>query len=199
MHAHVLQGPVRPELSDSLDFINTLAHDRDGDTEHLATPEAAEAWLTTHGARAPLHLSDTDLVTVRSTRQAMRELADAVVQQRAPSAEALDRLNGLLALGDRPRLVLVDDSVAVAAAHAHDPLQDALTHLVEPLVDLVEHGDPARLRTCDDETCRWVFYDESRTARRRWCDMSTCGNRAKAARHRARLRGAGDTAGRATA
>ena len=43
-----------------------------------------------------------------------------------------------------------------------------------------------RLRICANETCRWVFYDDSRTGRRKWCDMSTCGNRAKAARHRAR-------------
>ena len=33
--------------------------------------------------------------------------------------------------------------------------------------------------------CRWIFYDTSRTGRRRWCDMATCGNRAKQARHRA--------------
>jgi predicted RNA-binding Zn ribbon-like protein len=41
---------------------------------------------------------------------------------------------------------------------------------------------------CDGETCYWLFYDVSRTGRRRWCDMATCGNRAKAARHRARAR-----------
>jgi len=37
-----------------------------------------------------------------------------------------------------------------------------------------------------------VFYDISRTGRRRWCDMATCGNRAKAARHRARARASTD-------
>ncbi|HEX9739118.1 MAG TPA: CGNR zinc finger domain-containing protein, partial [Candidatus Limnocylindria bacterium] len=30
--------------------------------------------------------------------------------------------------------------------------------------------------------------DRSPTGRRRWCDMRTCGNQAKAARHRARVR-----------
>jgi predicted RNA-binding Zn ribbon-like protein len=33
-----------------------------------------------------------------------------------------------------------------------------------------------------------VFFDSSPTGRRRWCDMATCGNRAKAARHRARAK-----------
>jgi predicted RNA-binding Zn ribbon-like protein len=40
-----------------------------------------------------------------------------------------------------------------------------------------------------------VFYDTSRTGRRRWCDMATCGNRAKAARHRARSKAASGAAG----
>ena len=53
-------------------------------------------------------------------------------------------------------------------------------------------GDRAeRLRVCANPECRWAFFDSSRTGRRRWCDMATCGNRAKAARHRARLRAAG--------
>ena len=43
-----------------------------------------------------------------------------------------------------------------------------------------------------------VFYDASRTSRRRWCDMATCGNRAKAARHRARERAAAQAHGAAT-
>ncbi|HEX9767154.1 MAG TPA: CGNR zinc finger domain-containing protein, partial [Nitriliruptorales bacterium] len=48
-----------------------------------------------------------------------------------------------------------------------------------------------RIKVCASETCQWLFNDVSRTGRRRWCDMATCGNRAKAARHRARARAAG--------
>ena len=33
-----------------------------------------------------------------------------------------------------------------------------------------------------------VFYDASRNGKRRWCEMATCGNRAKAARHRQKAR-----------
>jgi len=32
-----------------------------------------------------------------------------------------------------------------------------------------------------------VFFDGTKNGRRRWCDMSSCGNRAKAARHRRKL------------
>ncbi|HEX2214814.1 MAG TPA: CGNR zinc finger domain-containing protein, partial [Mycobacterium sp.] len=41
---------------------------------------------------------------------------------------------------------------------------------------------PDRIRTCD--RCGWLFLDSSRGGRRRWCSMSTCGNREKASRHR---------------
>jgi predicted RNA-binding Zn ribbon-like protein len=55
-------------------------------------------------------------------------------------------------------------------------------------------GNPDRIKVCDNDRCLWVFYDTSRTGRRRWCDMATCGNRAKAARHRARSKAASEGA-----
>jgi predicted RNA-binding Zn ribbon-like protein len=54
-------------------------------------------------------------------------------------------------------------------------------------------GDPAeraRVRVCASETCSARFYDRSPAGKRRWCSMRTCGNEAKARRHRARARGA---------
>ncbi|MGQ7791667.1 CGNR zinc finger domain-containing protein [Faunimonas sp. B44] len=41
-----------------------------------------------------------------------------------------------------------------------------------------------RLKVCPN--CHWLFIDASRNATRVWCDMATCGNRAKAERHRRR-------------
>ncbi|MGX5218680.1 CGNR zinc finger domain-containing protein [Pseudomonas segetis] len=37
-------------------------------------------------------------------------------------------------------------------------------------------------QTKECEACTWMFIDTSRSRRRRWCSMSTCGNRAKARR-----------------
>ena len=47
--------------------------------------------------------------------------------------------------------------------------------------------DPKRLKQCPSEDCGWLFMDRSKNASRRWCDMRTCGNRAKARRHYARV------------
>ena len=38
----------------------------------------------------------------------------------------------------------------------------------------------ARIGVCGGGACGWLFVDESRGKRRRWCDMSDCGSRAKA-------------------
>jgi predicted RNA-binding Zn ribbon-like protein len=45
-----------------------------------------------------------------------------------------------------------------------------------------------RVRECASETCSWLFLDGSRNRRRKWCDMASCGNRAKARRYYARHR-----------
>ena len=83
-----------------------------------------------------------------------------------------------------------DGCVAVDHRHVGDPIDDALARLADPIVLELTSGQPERIRQCDSDTCRWFFYDTSRTQRRRWCDMATCGNRAKAARHRARAKAA---------
>jgi len=38
------------------------------------------------------------------------------------------------------------------------------------------------VRACASKTCEWLFLDESKNHGRRWCDMTKCGNRAKAKR-----------------
>ncbi|HEY5031185.1 MAG TPA: ABATE domain-containing protein [Actinomycetes bacterium] len=42
-----------------------------------------------------------------------------------------------------------------------------------------------RVHECpgDDGACGWLFLDTSRSGTRRWCDMRTCGNRAKVRAH----------------
>jgi predicted RNA-binding Zn ribbon-like protein len=67
-------------------------------------------------------------------------------------------------------------------------VEGALARLAETIARELTQGDAERLRICANDECRWVFFDTSAGGRRKWCDMSTCGNRAKVARHRARQR-----------
>ena len=56
------------------------------------------------------------------------------------------------------------------------------------LADLLTSGDLARVQSCGDPECGWLFVDASRAGSRRWCAMDGCGNRNKARRHYARVK-----------
>lgn len=59
-------------------------------------------------------------------------------------------------------------------------------HALIVLHDLHAAGHSDRLRRCQSDDCRWVFFDHSRNRSKVWCDMSGCGSRAKARAYRAR-------------
>jgi predicted RNA-binding Zn ribbon-like protein len=184
------------DLETSLDFLNTLEYEEGFQVEHLPALDAAVDWLVGHGVihdvdrvqTRSARRAEQDLERLRSARAAMRAVADAVATRSAAPAAALKLVNGLLRQREVTELVPTADGLAVGHRHVGDPVADALARLAEPLVNVVASGEGDRLRICANDECRWVFYDTSRTGRRRWCDMATCGNRAKAARHRARQR-----------
>lgn len=56
-----------------------------------------------------------------------------------------------------------------------------LAAIARSAAELISEGPSARLRVCSNPSCGLLFYDNSRTRRRRWCSMSLCGNRHKVA------------------
>lgn len=46
--------------------------------------------------------------------------------------------------------------------------------------DLLKSDRIHRIRRCAATKCDWLFLDTSKRGNRRWCDMTVCGNRAKA-------------------
>lgn len=193
------------DLELSLDFVNTLehcdtrSHAEFGHThEALTSPEAALTFFETHGVghRDAIegcadHIRggpDAWLEKVRRVRAALREVWDAETDQRAVDPAAVETVNDVLR--HRPAIQLTQgrDGLGVGHRHLSDPTDEALARLAEPLVQAIARGQTDRFRVCANDECRYAFIDESRTGRRRWCDMATCGNRAKVARHRARAR-----------
>jgi len=65
-------------------------------------------------------------------------------------------------------------------------LDAALRPLASSAVELLTSTRLARLRRCGNETCYWLFLDETRNGSRRWCEMASCGNLMKVRRHRAK-------------
>ena len=68
------------------------------------------------------------------------------------------------------------------------PYPDLLRPVLRSALHLLSSPELARLRECAAERCGKLYLDHTKNASRRWCDMDTCGNRAKARRHQARRR-----------
>ena len=185
-------------LLDGLDFVNTLSYDKGETHDGLRDALTAVRWLQRH---ALLHqeMADTILADaadadgeerllsrIRRVRGALRELLDAAVEQRPPQSGALKEVNRALRAPYVIELVPAADGVSLDHRHEGDPISGAMARLSEAVTRELTGSNVRRLRVCANEECRWVFNDHSPAGRRKWCDMSSCGNRAKAARHRER-------------
>lgn len=58
--------------------------------------------------------------------------------------------------------------------------------IANALVSLLTSDKFAFVRQCEAHDCILLFHDLSKSHRRRWCSMATCGNRMKVAAFRAR-------------
>ena len=130
------------------------------------------------------------LVDARRVRGALRSLAERGPTSDRVRADGLNEINRVLgrSAGTR-RVELRPDGTFI---RTFVPVGDAFAGLVIPVVesaaDALILGELPRVRRCADPRCQRVFYDNTKNGRRRWCDMATCGNRAKAARHREKLK-----------
>ncbi len=52
--------------------------------------------------------------------------------------------------------------------------------------DLLASSELGRVKQCDGDECGWLFFDTSKSGRRRWCAMADCGTRDKVRRYRRR-------------
>ena len=192
-HEHAIDLDTTLDFVNTLEYCSTRTHEEYGGVhEALRTPADAIAWLL---ARHLLHedvAPPTDdwaaLGRVREVRAAFRELVDASVEERAPTPESVETVNELLGSRQVPAIEATADGVRLSHRHIAPPVDEALAGLADALVTKLASEDAERFRVCANDACRWAFYDESRAGRRRWCDMTTCGNRAKAARHRDRAK-----------
>ncbi len=58
----------------------------------------------------------------------------------------------------------------------------------EALAKFVCEEDFSNVKACEGPACTLMFADHTRGRARRWCSMAICGNRAKQAAHRSRLK-----------
>lgn len=188
-----------------LDFVNTDDARLGERVETIASFERYVDWLAATGVvdaerAAALQRRAVEqpsgaaaaLVEARRVRAALRSLAE---QGRSDSGarareNALSEINRVLGRSAGTRRVETTDAGGYARSFVAvgDAFGGLIIPIVESAVDSLVNGELARVRSCADRRCPRVFVDVTRSHTRRWCDMATCGNRAKSLRSRRKRR-----------
>jgi predicted RNA-binding Zn ribbon-like protein len=189
-----------------LDFLNSIATPVDTPIEWIGDGEGLLRWLEQAGL-VPRDVLDAlraqalpgELDKVADQARSLREWFRTFVQAhkgKPLAAETLDELEPLNRLLER------DEGFARIAARREDGgtglefqalrkwrTPDALLQPIgEALGRFVCTEDFSDVKACEGPACTLLFADHTRGRRRRWCSMAMCGNRAKQAAHRSRLR-----------
>ncbi|MEA2436144.1 MAG: hypothetical protein QOF65_700 [Thermoleophilaceae bacterium] len=188
-HEHPKAAP--DELDHIRQFVNTL--DLESLEDKLAEPDAAAAWLTGRGLLGEGEsLTPADVRQAHSMREALRKLL--LAHNGAPlDSAAVDTVNN--AAKSAELVVQFDEHGEAALVPVRPGIDGALGRLIAIAYRSMSDGTWERLKACPEDRCEWAFYDWSKNRSATWCDMATCGNRAKARAYRERRqRGSAATA-----
>ncbi|MCR6485645.1 ABATE domain-containing protein [Amycolatopsis sp. OK19-0408] len=166
----------------ALDLVGTVGHRRSDVLELLATPADLVRFLAGTGLLdRPVPVSEADLAEAVSLREAVYRLARATIEG-TPARPADRRALNELAAGPAVRLRLAEDG----STRRDGGLAEALAEIARTAVTLLGGPEAASVKECAAPDCTRLYVDRSRKQARRWCDMRSCGNRAKVAEFRAR-------------
>ena len=185
----------------ALDFANTVGGTHVSPThDHLRSYGDIARFAVLAGG---LPSSAAKGLAERAERDPTR--AEAVYELGIALRESIWAVFSALASGESPRdadLALIGDAAASGAARSRlvydkdgvgwslpsdaEELERPLWDIARSAAELLTSGEHDRVKQCASTTCEWVFLDRSRNRSRRWCDMSDCGNRAKARRFHAK-------------
>ena len=171
----------------ALDFCNTVG-------EHLATQpdemlldwESFLRWATQTGLIAPQTYAEllhhpAPVEKIVHLREAIYRIGLAIARgDSIPSRDLLTLREH--ANAPKPTVVVGQDGLRWRP----DPQQASeqlLAILASEALSLFCSPRSSHIGICEGGLCGWLFLDESRGRRRRWCDMKDCGNRAKARRY----------------
>jgi predicted RNA-binding Zn ribbon-like protein len=187
-----------------LDFANTLGNHAEQDSPKDGLHRYAD--LIAFGEQAGILTADAVALLLEEAEQ-HPAVAERTFTAAIDFRETLYRIFAAIAADSAP---LADDLAALNAAFAAAVArarvtpeaggfrwewpQDApdLDAMLWPIAwsaaELLRAPELRRVHECAGHDCSWLFLDMSKNGSRRWCSMESCGNRAKAQRHRTRQR-----------
>lgn len=189
-----------------LDFLNSIATPVDTPVDWIDDGEGLIDWL------AQARLVPTEELEAVSTRAKPGELDEVADQARALrewfrgfvrehagkplTAAALQELGPLNSLLEKdevfsriePRHGDGDHGLMLRTTRRWQSAQSLLLPIGEAMAKFVCDEDFSDVKACEGHSCTMLFADHTRRRARRWCAMAICGNRAKQAAHRSRLK-----------
>jgi predicted RNA-binding Zn ribbon-like protein len=195
-------------IADSLglDFLNSIATPLDTPVDWLDSGDGLLRWLV-QAKIVPTGALDElkarampgELDKVAEQARALREWFRRFVRKHMGRPLPLRALRELRSLNN---LLQRDETFSQISRHReHDgdrfelrvmrrwrAPESLLLPIGEALAKFVCEEDFARVKACEGHSCTLVFADHTRSQARRWCSMAICGNRAKQAAHRSRLK-----------
>ena len=190
----------------ALDFLNSVATPVDVPVEWLDDGEGLLGWLAQAQLVSPAVLrqvrsesSSGELNKVAEQARSLREWFRAFVQKHRghpltrDDLRRLDRLNRLLEQDDSFSQIAPATNKQVNAFELralrkwHSP-EALLLPIAEALARFVCSADFTYVKACEGPACTLLFADQTRSRARRWCSRAICGNRAKQAAHRLRIK-----------
>jgi predicted RNA-binding Zn ribbon-like protein len=190
--------------SPALDFLNSVATPIDRPVDWIRDGEGLLDWLS-QAQLVPADVLKTlsaralpgELDKVADQARNLREWFRGYVRKhkgRPLSSRHLGELQPLNRLLERDELF----SEIAASRDGERPYlhlarrwrspEALLLPIGESLARFVCTEDFSNVKACEGATCTLLFADHTRGHSRRWCSMSMCGNRAKQAAHRHRLK-----------
>jgi predicted RNA-binding Zn ribbon-like protein len=180
-----------------LDFTNTVDDRPDvHPQEHLNSYHDLVSW----GQQAQV-LAEREAQRLLEEAARRPEEATSVLERALGVREAIYRIFKSVSedlVPEEDDLVSLSTAVADAQVHARivpktggfdwdwsgdeNELDRMMWPVVRSAADLLTSDELDDIRVCASETCNWLFMDTSKNHSRRWCDMKSCGNRAKARR-----------------
>jgi len=180
-----LEIAVTCEVDDlALTFVNAFDRaDRHGprlnDVGSLITLLEATAAIDRHFAEVLRERADLDRLYARA-----KDLSSAL--QRlflgVRSSDDVALLTELMRASARYQVIDIDDQIDLPLERLQldsAEAESALAPVVKSAIRLLLPAVRGRLRECADLTCRRIFLDRSKNGTKTWCDMNTCGSRAK--------------------
>lgn len=173
----------------ALDFINSEYGVDDQRYDCFVDDQSVANWLKMAGLMSESAVGKVQPGLLAQARE-LRDSARAVVDAATTNAPVdLTVINHVLEAGSPMRSLEWDGDTQGwrTSVHQRDASPASLLWpVVDSLINLVTSDKFEFVRHCEAHDCVLLFHDLSKSHRRRWCSMATCGNRMKVAAFRSR-------------